>query len=160
TGQPESVSHISKELGVLQESVYRSVELLIKNGYLAKDDKYTIRKKEIVVTPKGAALAVLLGATTNQLVKYLNRRKKYDESEADTARYFEGFTRMANIKDPSKQNLLVREMMEYLLEQDDYFNEAGRVAKSLSQEEQKGLMEYLVIRYRQAVGQPRTIKDV
>lgn len=158
--KPESVSHLSKELGVLQPSIYRSVELLIKGGYLLKNDKYTVGNKEIIVTPKGAATAVLLGITTNQLVRYFKKRKKDDSSATDAARYFEGFTRMTGIKNPPKQDLMVREMMEYLLKSDDFFNESGLVARNLTEEEKNQLMAFVAIKYHRAVGKPREIREV
>jgi hypothetical protein len=58
---PESVSHISKEIGILQPSVYRSANVLINNKYMLKENVYTVGEKTLISTEKGAAAAVLLG---------------------------------------------------------------------------------------------------
>ena len=63
--RPESVSHIAKELRVLQPSVYRSVNLLIKEKYLLKENEFTRKsgqkyvERDLIVTGKGARRCLL-----------------------------------------------------------------------------------------------------
>ena len=65
--RPESVSHIAKELRVLQPSVYRSVNLLIKEKYLLKENEFTRKsgqkyvERDLIVTGKGAATSCYIG---------------------------------------------------------------------------------------------------
>jgi hypothetical protein len=154
---PESVSHISKEIGVLQPSVHRSVDLLIKNKYLLKEIAYTVGEKKLITTDKGAAAAVLLGITNDQLIGYFRKIRHDDPSARDYDQFFQQFNHMINIRKPEKRDVLIRKMMEYLLK-NNYFNELGFV--KISSEEFKKLLTYVAIEYRNAVGKPRTTSDI
>jgi hypothetical protein len=161
--RPESVSHIAKELRVLQPSVYRSVDLLIKEKYLLKENEFTIKsgqkyvEKDLILTGKGAAAAVLLGITNDEIMSYFKRRKSKYILSNDEVEFFQKFKQIA-IKEPDKQNLLIRKMMEYFLK-NDYFDEIG-AAKDLSDDEFKRLLTYVAVEYHNAVGKPRTIRDL
>lgn len=161
--RPESVSHITKVLRVLQPSVYRSVDLLIKQKYVLKEKEFSRKsgqkyvEKDLIVTGKGAAAAVLLGISNDDIINYFGRRRsKYILSD-DEVELFQKFKQIA-IKEPDKQNLLIRKMMEYFLK-NNYFDEIG-AAKDLSDEEFKRLLTYVAIEYHNAVGKPRTIRDL
>jgi hypothetical protein len=54
--------------------------------------------------------------------------------------------------------LLIRKMMEYFLK-NNYFDELGG-AKDLSEDELKRLLTYVAIEYHNALGNPRTIRDL
>jgi hypothetical protein len=155
--QPESVSHISKSLRILQPSIYRSVDLLIKEHYLIKEGKYARGGKELIVTEKGAAAAMLLGTTNDQLIKYFGNLKWKDNRAGDEVKFLQRFKDVI-IGKPDKQDLLIRKMMEYFLE-NNYFDENG-IAKQLSSDEFKMLLTYVAIEYRNAVGKPHTIRDL
>jgi hypothetical protein len=161
--RPESVSHIAKELGVLQPSVYRSVDLLIKEKYLLKEDDFTRKsgqkyvERDLIVTGKGAAAAVILGISNDDIVRYFERRKSKYILSTDEVELFQKFKQIA-VKEPDKQNLLIRKMMEYFLK-NNYFDELGG-AKDLSDDEFKRLLTYVAIEYHNAVGKPRTIRDL
>jgi hypothetical protein len=166
--EPESVSHISMKLGLLQPSVYRSVDLLIKEKYLIKEGQYTHGEKELIVTEKGAAAAVLLGITNDHLIDYFRKLKRKYSSPSDEiqnlqhliddeVQFFQHFKQMI-IGKPDKQDLLIRKMMEYFLK-NNYFDESGN-AKRLSPDEFKMLLTYVAIAYHNALGNPRTIRDL
>ncbi len=155
--EPESVSHISMKLGLLQPSVYRSVDLLIKEKYLIKEGQYTHGEKELIVTGKGAAAAVLLGITNDHLIDYFRRVKQKYSSASNEVQFLQQFKSMM-IRKPDKQDLLIRKMMEYFLK-NNYFDENG-TAKHLSADEFKWLLTYVAIEYHNALGNPRTIREL
>lgn len=155
--EPESVSHISKEIDILQPSVYRSADVLIRNKYLQKEIKYTVGEKTLIATEKGAAAAVLLGITNNQLIDYFKKIRRDYPSAGDDVQFFQQFNHMINIREPKKTDVLIRKMMEYLLK-NNYFNELG--SAKISSDEFKKLLTYVAIEYRNAVGKPRTISDI
>jgi hypothetical protein len=154
---PESVSHISKEIGILQPSVYRSANVLIKNKYLLKENVYTVGKKTLISTEKGAAAAVLLGITNDQLIYYFKKIRRDYPSARDNVQFFHQFNQMISIREPGKRDVLIRKMMEYLLK-NNYFNELGSV--KISSDEFKKLLTYVAIEYRNIVGKPRTISNI
>jgi hypothetical protein len=155
--EPESVSHISMKLGLLQPSVYRSVDLLIKEKYLIKEGQYTHGEKELIVTGKGAAAAVLLGITNDHLIDYFRRVKQKYSSASNEVQFLQQFKSMM-IRKPDKQDLLIRKMMEYFLK-NNYFDEIGAI-KELSADERKTLLTYVAIEYHNALGNPRTIREL
>jgi hypothetical protein len=161
--RPESVSHITKALRVLQPSVYRSVDLLIKEKYLLKEKEFSRKsgqkyvEKDLIVTGKGAAAAVLLGISNNDIINYFERRKSRYNFYNDEIKFFQKFKQIA-ISEPNKQHLLIRKMMEYFLK-NNYFDEIGG-AKDLSDDEFKRLLTYVAVEYHNAVGKPRTIRDL
>jgi hypothetical protein len=155
--KPESISHISKRINILQPSVYRSANLLIRNKYLLKENTYTLGEKTLIVTEKGAAAAVLLGITNGQLTDYFKKKIQDYPSARDDVHFFQQFDQLVSITEIKKRNILVKKMMEYLLK-NNYFNELG--AARISSEEFKKLLTYVAIEYHSAVGKPRTISGI
>jgi hypothetical protein len=161
--RPESVSHIAKELRVLQPSVYRSVDLLVKEKYLLKEDDFTRKsgqkyvERDLIVTGKGAAAAVILGISNDDIINYFTRRKSKYILSTDEVEFFQKFKQIG-IKEPDKQDLLIRRMMEYFLK-NNYFDELGG-AKDLSDDEFKRLLTYVAVEYHNAIGKPHTIRDL
>ena len=147
----------------MQPSVYRSVDLLIKEKYLLKEKEFSRKsgqkyvEKDLIVTGKGAAAAVLLGISNNDIINYFERRKSRYNFYNDEIEFFQKFKQIA-ISEPNKQNLLIRKMMEYFLK-NNYFDEIGG-AKDLSDDEFKRLLTYVAVEYHNAVGKPRTIRDL
>ena len=104
-----------------------------------------------------AAAAVLLGISNDDIINYFTRRKSKYNFYNDEIRFFQLFKQIA-IKEPDKQSLLIRKMMEYFLT-NNYFDEIG-AAKDLSDDEFKRLLTYVAIEYHNAVGNPNTIRDL
>jgi hypothetical protein len=100
-----------------------------------------------------AAAAVLLGISNDDIINYFTRRKSKYNFYNDEIRFFQLFKQIA-IKEPDKQSLLIRKMMEYFLT-NNYFDEIG-AAKDLSDDEFKRLLTYVAIEYYNAVGNPNT----
>jgi predicted transcriptional regulator len=127
---PEGVSHISRSIGLLQPSVHRSVSSLIKSGYIIKENTRTRKKgkmsfeKPLYVTEKGAAAAVVLGVTLDQLENYLNKFAFKNKSIADAVATFERFKALYKV--PPKREFLFKKMMEYLLNS-NHFSDFGAV---------------------------------
>jgi predicted transcriptional regulator len=157
---PEGVSHISKSISLWQPSVHRSVSSLIKNKYLIKENKRTRKKgkmsfeKALYVTDKGAAAAVVLGITFDQLENYLNKFASY-ESALDSIAYFKRFKKL--YKNPEKREFTVKNFMEYLLN-NNCFSDSGTLIYP-SGYEFKRILRYVQDRSNEAFGNVSTIKQ-
>jgi hypothetical protein len=84
----QTVSHLSRTFGVSHPVIFKSINLFIKDRYLAKDKKFFSRKKKLFVTDKGAA--VVLGITFDKLQDYFEKLSSETHSAAaEQVRYFE-----------------------------------------------------------------------
>jgi hypothetical protein len=160
---PESVSHISESIKLLQPSVHRSVDSLIKDKYLVKDKK-PIRsgkgkmsfEKALYVTDKGIAAAIVLGVAIDQVKNYLSKFASKNEAVANSISYFNRFTRLYKI--PMKREFLARKLMEYLLNNECYDNRG--TIKSPTREEFRKAMRYIQGAFDESFGIPETFKEV
>jgi hypothetical protein len=158
---PESVSHISESIKVLQPSVHMSVSLLIKNKYLVKNEK-PIRsgkgkmsfEKALYVTDKGMAAALVLGITVDQLKNYLNKFASKNESAMNSISYFNRFIQLYKV--PVKRDFLARKTMEYLLNNNCYDN-LGR-AVYLPEREFRRAYRYIQGEFDESFGIAETLK--
>jgi hypothetical protein len=124
---------------------------------LESEQKGKRSEKTLTLTDKGAAAAVILGITNEEIINYFIRtRSEYISSDKEVE-FFQKFKQIA-IREPDKQDLLIRKMMEYFLK-NNYFDEKG-TAKHLSADEFKRLLTYVAIEYHNAVGNPRTIGEL
>jgi hypothetical protein len=153
---PESVNHIAHSLGVVQPAVFKSVNLLIKDNYLAKEREYKNGRKALIVTDKGAAASVTLGIPYEQMVYYFVKLSNQDRSAARQVDYFKKFENMLTI--PDRREFLVKKMMEHLLKTSK-FDDAGFIKWPLLQGEIKLLLAYVTIEYNKAFGKVTTIKE-
>ena len=96
-----------------------------------------------------------MGISNDDIINYFERRKNKYLLADDETKFFQKFKQIA-IREPDKQNLLIRKMMEYFLK-NNYFDELGG-AKDLSADEFKKLLTYVAIEYHNAVGKPRRIE--
>ncbi len=103
----DTVSHISKEINSLQPAVFRSVESLIKDGYMVKE-KRSDGEKIVKLTDKGAATAVLLGIRHDKAEHYLKENK----SASGLSLLIEFF------KEPDNKDLLLKKGIQFLLDKD------------------------------------------
>jgi hypothetical protein len=152
---PESVNHISHILGVVQPAVFKSVSLLIKEGYLVKDPEYKDGKKVLLVTDKGAAAAVMLGISYDQMANYFFKLSKEYGSRATQLDYLRRFENMFRI--PDKREFLVGKMMNYFLK-NNMFEKSGHIKWPLSHNELKLLSAYVNVEYNKVFGNVRTVK--
>jgi hypothetical protein len=120
------VSHISKALGILQPSIQRSVGELIRNHYLIKDTKYFRGKKHLLVTDKGAATAIFLGITIDQLEVF---SKKYGLNSSLS--FLQNFKN--TFKNVEKRDLYIKKAVEFYLKNNLF--EEGNVRQQLTEEE-------------------------
>jgi DNA-binding MarR family transcriptional regulator len=105
TEKTDTVSHISKEINSLQPAVFRSVDSLIKDGYLVKE-KRSDGEKIVKLTDKGAATAVLLGIRHDKAEHYLK------ESKAAS-----GLSLLTDLfKEPNNKDLLLKKGVQFLLD--------------------------------------------
>jgi DNA-binding MarR family transcriptional regulator len=125
----ENISHISKAIGKLQPSVQRSAEFLIEQDYLTKSKKYSKRKKEVQLTEKGAAAALLLGGNIDQLEEY------YDKMDRRAQQYFQMFKVI--FKSPEKKEQYIKRGIEYYFRNN--FFEKGQTRQEFTEEERKKL---------------------
>jgi len=122
----ENVSHISKALGILQPSIQRSVGELIRNHYLIKDTKYSRGKKHLLVTDKGAATAIFLGISLDQLEIF---SKKYGLNASLS--FLQNFKN--TFKNVEKRDLYIKKAVEFYLKNNLF--EEGNVRQQLTEEE-------------------------
>jgi hypothetical protein len=85
----ETIRHLSRTLGVSQPAIFKNVNLIKKNKYLAKGKKFSSEKKKLFVTDKAAAAAVLLGITLDKLHNYFKKLSSETPSAAEQVRYLE-----------------------------------------------------------------------
>ena len=159
---PESVSHISESIKLLQPSVHRSVSSLIKHKYLVKDKK-PIRsgkgrmsfEKALYVTDKGIAAAIVLGVTINQVKNYLSKFASKNESAANSVSYYNRFIRL--FKFPEKREFLARKTMEYFL-YNNWYDNRGIVIYPSKREFRKSY-RYIQDEFNEAFGTSDTVKE-
>jgi DNA-binding MarR family transcriptional regulator len=157
TSESENANHIAKSLGLAQPTVLKSIQLLMQENYMESQQKSKRTEKMLTLTEKGAAAAVLLGISNDEIINYFKRTRSEHISSDKEVEFFQKFKHIA-IKEPDKQDLLIRKMMEYFLK-NNYFDEIG-AAKHLSTDEFKRLLTYVAIEYHNALGNPRKIRDL
>lgn len=158
---PESVSHISESIKLLQPSVHRSVSLLIKNKYLMKDKRPTRSgkgkmsfEKALYVTDKGVAAAVMLGVTLDQLKNYLSKFASKNESAMNSISYIDRFILLYKV--PVKRDFLARKAMEYSLNNNCY-NNLGTVL--YPRKEFRKALRYIQDEFDETFGIAETLKE-
>lgn len=135
----ESVSHISKEVNALQPDVFRSTKTMIQEGILIKQDSLIGQQKEVRLTEKGIAVAVLVGIKHKELVDYFKPKKGY-HSNYDRERHII-FNTLMDLQDKSTlQGLLLKTALEYMVTHGWYEEEK----KILDPTERFGLFEHLM----------------
>jgi hypothetical protein len=125
----ENISHISKEINALQPAVFRSIKSLIDNNYLMKHKEFTDGGKTVTLTEKGAAVAVLLGISYDQVKNYLNK----DPSPS----LFNLHTLFDLIREPDKKDHLLQRAVEFLIKKNLYY------PNKLGEREKLDLIAYL-----------------
>jgi hypothetical protein len=140
---------------VVQPAVFASVELLINENYLVKDPQYKHGKKALLITDKGAAAAVVLGISYEEMVSYFMRLSEEYSSAAEQLVYFKKFENIFHVSD--RREFLVRKMMYFL--KTNLYKEGG-IAKWPSHNDLKLFITYLSIEYNNAFGNVRTVKDL
>jgi DNA-binding MarR family transcriptional regulator len=157
TSKSENTNHIAKSLGLAQPTVLKSIQLLLQENYMESQQKAKRTKKMLTLTEKGAAAAVILGITNDEIINYFRRTRSEHISSDKEVEFFQKFKHIA-IKEPDKQDLLIRKMMEYFLK-NNYFDENGS-AKQLLPDEFKRLLTYVAVEYHNALGNPWTIREL
>ena len=98
-----------------------------------------------------------MGISNDEIINYFRRTGSEHISSDKEVEFFQKFKHIA-IREPDKQDLLIRKMMEYFLK-NNYFDKLGG-AKDLSVDEIKMLLTYVAVEYHNAVGNPLTIRDL
>jgi DNA-binding MarR family transcriptional regulator len=110
----ENTTHIAKSLGLAQPTVRKSVESLIKEGYLNARQEHKRAKKILGLTPTGAASVMALGVTFEEIERWARRSNL---GKAD-------FAALENVKrvitDPHIRDLWYQKCMQYALK-NNYF---------------------------------------
>jgi hypothetical protein len=110
----------------------------------------------LLITDKGAAAAVVLGISYEEMVNYFMRLSEENSSAAEQVVYLKKFENIFQVSD--RKEFLVRKMMEYFLKTNLY--KEGGIAKWPSQNELKLFLAYMSIEYNNAFGNVRTVKDL
>jgi DNA-binding MarR family transcriptional regulator len=104
----ENATHIAKSLDLAQPTVRKSVESLIKEGYLkATQQQHKRAEKVLALTYIGAATVISLGATFEQLEKWARR------SDPKNIGIIERIKNV--IRDPHVRDLYIHKIMDYSL---------------------------------------------
>jgi hypothetical protein len=177
-GHPyESVNHIAKALGAAQPTIFKSVRLLIKDNYLISQKViplYGKRKlfrsfggiRELYLTDKGAATAVILGVTYSQFEYSYSDIYDYIDHNPGKKSGYGGMFRLDDtvileyirkiIKPHPNQNLILRKAMEYALENNLF--EEGRFRR-LTPDEIKKFGLFVALEYIDSSGDILTLKQ-
>jgi DNA-binding MarR family transcriptional regulator len=151
TADAENASHIAKALGLKQPTVYESVQSLIKDKFLqSKRQSHKRGEKVLQVTHKGAAAAVMLGISFENLENYT---KKYD-TEFFTF-FVQALKRITTTV--RKRDLLIKMALEYALKNN--FFEQGYL-REISAEETKKFQLYIASEYISSLGPATNIKNL
>jgi DNA-binding MarR family transcriptional regulator len=151
TADSENASHIAKALGLKQPTVYESVQSLIKDKFLqSKRQSHKRGEKVLQVTHKGAAAAVMLGISFENLENYT---KKYD-TEFFTF-FVQALKRITTTV--QKRDLLIKMALEYALKNN--FFEQGYL-REINAEETKKFQLYIASEYTSSLGPATNIKNL
>ena len=133
----ENTTHIAKSLGLKQPTVRKSVESLIKDGYLKPKQKHKRAEKVLELEYKGAASIIALGATFEQLEEWARRSDSKNLGVLENIKHL--------ITDPHIRDRYFPTIMKYALKNNYFYNNK---AKNLTPLERTKLqlnfqMEYL-----------------
>lgn len=103
----ENVSHISRAVNALQPVVFQSTKVMMEEGIITKTAISNSNKKQLSLTDKGLATAVLTGI----------KHKKLDEFFDMSGERFKFFEAILQQKQgPSRQRALLKKALEYMVE--------------------------------------------
>jgi DNA-binding MarR family transcriptional regulator len=146
----ENANHIAKSLGLAQPTVFKSIQLLLKENYLESQQSTKHTEKKLTLTDKGAAAAVLLGVTFDQFENHYKRQRHPDIRNLQFIK--------SMFKMPEKRDFMIKKGMEYAFK-NNYFGE-GSTIKQLSQEELKNLRIYMAMEYIKSLPPTTNIRSI
>jgi len=116
----DNTTHIAKSIGFSQPTVRRSVESLIKQGYLNGRQEHKRAEKILGLTPIGAASVIALGVTFEEVEDWA---RKSELGKADLAA-MENVRRV--ITDPHIRDHYFPNMMKYALKNNYFENNKAK----------------------------------
>jgi predicted transcriptional regulator len=120
----ENATHIPKSLDLAQPTVRKSVESLIKEGYLNATQRHKRAEKVLALTYIGAATVISLGVTFEQYEKWTRKSDPINIGAID---------RIKNaITDPDVRSFYIQKVIGYALK-NNYFE--GDKVKNLTPRE-------------------------
>jgi hypothetical protein len=103
----ENVSHISQSINALQPVVFQSTKVMMEEGILTKTAVPKSNKKQLILTDKGLAIAILTGI----------KHKKLDEFFDMLGERYKFFEAVLQQKQgPTRQRALLKKALEYMVE--------------------------------------------
>ncbi|MGH9982713.1 MAG: hypothetical protein ACRD8W_02005 [Nitrososphaeraceae archaeon] len=134
----ETVSHISKEVDALQPDVFRSTKLMIQEGILEKKTTQKSNRKELVLTDKGMAVALLNGIKHRKLAEYLEPTEYRDEYDRQRHKIVDIIMGLEQV--PARRSLILNRALEYMVRHGWYEQEK----KVLDQKDRIYLFTHLI----------------
>lgn len=126
----ENVSHISQAVNALQPVVFQSTKVMMEEGILTKTAIPKSNKKQLTLTDKGLAIAILTGI----------KHKKLDEFFDKSGERYKFFESLLQLKQgPTRQRALLKKALEYMVEHGWYDRKIR-----LDQNQRLDLFGYLV----------------
>ena len=155
--EAETVSHISKELGALQPAVFRSVKPMIEEEMIEKMQYVaTGVKKELVITEKGMAIAIINGIKHEKLTEYLTKSGGYkDESDKELHDLFRILMQL-NIGKNGRETFVIKRALEFMI-LNGWYDDNERV---LDQAEKMDLFIYLIPYIINQLTDPKEVESV
>ena len=132
----ENTSHIAKSLGLKQPTVRKSVESLIKEGYLKPKQKHKRAEKVLQLEYKGAASVIALGATFEQVEEWARKSDSKNLGVIENIKHL--------ITDPHIRDQYFPTVMEYALK-NNYFE--NNKTKDLTPLERTKMQLYFQMKY-------------
>jgi DNA-binding MarR family transcriptional regulator len=157
----ENTTHIAKSLGRTQPTVRKSVESLIKEGYMIGKQKHKRSEKVLELTYKGAASVIALGATLEEVEAWA---RSTDSKNLDVIQHIKDQFPVSYAAD-----LWFQKAMQYGLK-NNYFE--NNKAKNLTPLERTKMLQNFQMEYLNSLGpvanidsmadltKPTTLKEI
>jgi hypothetical protein len=135
----DTVSHISRNINALQPAVFVSTKAMVEKGILTKKGNSPKgKKKELSITDKGIATAILVGIKHRKLDEYIESTQYRDEYSRQRHKLF--IMIMELVRTPARRNLILNRALEYMLTHGWYDEEK----KILNQNDRIYLFTHLI----------------
>lgn len=137
--QTETVSHISRNIDALQPAVFVSTKAMVEKGILTKKgNSKKGKKKELILTDKGIATAILIGIKHRKLAEYIKSTEYSDNYDRQRHKLFVMI--MGLVRTPARRNIILNRALEYMLTHGWYDEET----KILDQKDRIYLFTHLI----------------
>jgi len=115
--------------GALQPAVFRSVKFMLRDGVLVKSTLFAGRK-EVTLTDKGMAIAILAGIKHKKLTEFLTKSEGFkNESDKEQHRLLQTIMLLGRRYWPAKEDYVLQTALEYMVIQEWFEKEKETLTK-------------------------------